>query len=153
MKVVTECRFAPEPENELYLALLEPAWRGTAINKALSQYLTQNARIDIADGKGAVSFLRRLDVDKKAEVLRRFGAEGDESEKADAELWDVVLMSQPMDFFVMAAKYLTLYQIKYGKPWQASREITGDKTRKAREERARVRRGRSKGNAEAGAVT
>jgi hypothetical protein len=150
MKVVNECRFTPEPENELYLSLIESSWRGTAINKALSHYLTQNARIDIADGKGVVSFLRRLDYDKKAEVLRRFGTEGDESERADAELWDVVLTSHPKDFFVMAAKYLTLYQIKYGKPWQASREITGDKTRKQREERTRVRRERAKAKAKSG---
>lgn len=129
MKVVTECRFQPEPENDLYLSLVEPSWRGTVINKALSQYLSQQAMIDIADGKGVVSFWRKLDSDKKAEVLRRLGKDGEQSEKADPELWKIVTSTEPSDFFVMAAKYLTLHQIKYGRPWQASKEITGDKTR------------------------
>jgi hypothetical protein len=130
MKVVTECRFQPEPENDLYLSLIEPSWRRTVINKALSQYLSQQAMIDIADGKGVVSFWRKLDSDKKAEVLRRLGIEGEQSEKADPELWKIVIATEPSDFFVMVAKYLTLHQIKHGRPWQASKEITGDKTRK-----------------------
>ncbi|MBA4027079.1 MAG: hypothetical protein C0473_02440 [Cyanobacteria bacterium DS3.002] len=130
MKVVTECRFQPEPENDLYLSLVEPSWRGTVINKALSQYLSQQAMIDIADGKGVVSFWRKLDSDKKSEVLRRLGKEGEQSERADPQLWKIVTATEPSDFFVMAAKYLTLHQLKHGRPWQASKEITGDKTRK-----------------------
>ncbi|MBA4027146.1 MAG: hypothetical protein C0473_02790 [Cyanobacteria bacterium DS3.002] len=137
MKVVTECRFQPEPENDLYLSRVEPSWRGTVINKALSQYLSQQAMIDIADGKGVVSFWRKLDSDKKAEVLRRLGTEGEHSEKADPELWKIVTATESSDFFVMAAKYLTLHQIKHGRPWQANKEITGAKTRKLRQPKTR----------------
>jgi len=140
MNTVTEYCFQPDPENEIYLSFIEPSWRGTAINNALSQFLTKSARIDIADGRGEIDFWRGLDTHKKAEVLRRFGAEGTAEEKAEPEIWEVILTTQPMDFFVKAARYLTLYQIKYGRPWKASRQITGDKTRKLQQERAQKRR-------------
>jgi len=128
----TSYKFDANAESELYLSLIEPAWQSTVINKALSRHMTEEALIDIADGAGIVNFLRKLDFDKKAEVLRRFGSEGEASEKADPEIWDVVIVNGPRDFFVMAAKYLTLYQLKYGKPWQAAKEITGDATRRRR---------------------
>lgn len=144
MRVVTEYHFQADPENEIYLSLIEPSWRGTAINKALTQYLTKSARIDIADGRGEVDFWRGLDTHKKAEVLARLGTLGDDSERAEPEIWEVIVRTRPMDFYVMAAKYLTLYQIKYGRPWKASREITGEKTRKLQEERAAKRKSRAK---------
>jgi hypothetical protein len=140
MKTVEECCFQPEPENEIYLSLIEPAWRGTAINKALSQFLTKTARIDIADGRGEVDFWRGLDTHKKAEVLRRLGPEGSEQEKAEPEIWEAVIKTKPIDFYVMAAKYLALYKIKHGKPWKAQVEITGEKTRKLAGERAAKRK-------------
>jgi len=70
-------------------------------------------------------------------VLRRFGSEGTTEEKADPELWRVALSGEPRNFFVMAAKYLTMHQLKYGKPWQAAKEITGDYTRELQCERRR----------------
>lgn len=119
------CTFEPNAESDLYLSLIEPAWRSTIINKALSSFLSAQALIDIGDGNGVVSFWRKLD-------RRRFGAEGTPEEKADPELWDVITKSEPWDLFQFAAKYLTLHQLKHGRPWQASTVITGDKTRKSR---------------------
>jgi len=126
------CHFQAHAESALYLSLIEAAWQSTVINQALSQHMREKALIDIGDGNGVVSFWRKLDSDKKAEVLRRFGQEGEASEKADPELWDILIAADPRDFFVLAAKYLTLHQLKYGKPWQAASEITGNKTRKNR---------------------
>lgn len=131
-EVQDQLRFAPNAESALYLSIVEPAWQSTILNKALGQYMRDQALIDIADGKGAVSFWRKLDFHKKAEVLRRFGSEGTPEEKADPEIWDIVKVGAPKNFFVMAAKYLTLHQLKYGKPWAAASVITGEKTRKKR---------------------
>lgn len=128
--MTSEYEFSASKENELYLSLMEPAWRGTVINKALNKYLSEQALIDIADGQGVVSFWRKLDFHKKAEVLRRFGSEGTPQEQADSDLWAIVLKGEPQDFFVMAAKYLTLHQLKHGFVWTAATEITGAKTRK-----------------------
>lgn len=127
---MSEYEFSASKENELYLSLVEPAWRSTVINKALNKYLSEQALIDIADGRGVVSFWRKLDFHKKAEVLRRFGSEGTQQEQADSDLWAIVLKGEPQDFFVMAAKYLTLHQLKHGVVWTAASEITGEKTRK-----------------------
>lgn len=124
--------FQTTAESELYLSLVEQAWQSTVINQALSQHMSERALIDIGDGNGVVSFWKKLGSDKKAEVLRRFGHEGEYSEKADTELWDVLIAADPRDFFVLAAKYLTLHQLKYGTVWQAASEITGNKTRKNR---------------------
>lgn len=132
-----EYKFDANAESELYLSLINPAWRSTVINKALSRHMSEEALIDIADGKGVVSFWRKLDFHKKAEVLRRFGSEGTPEEQADAQIWDVVLAGEPKDFFVMAAKYLTIYQLKYGKAWAAAREITGENTRELQRQRRR----------------
>lgn len=129
------CKFETNAENEIYMSLIEPAWQSTVLNKALSHYMREEALIDIADGKGVVSFWKKLDFHKKAEVLQRFGSEGTADEKADAEIWDVVLVGEPKDFFVMAAKYLTIHQLKYGKPWAAAKEITGEYTRELRRQR------------------
>lgn len=127
---MSEYEFSASKENELYLSLVEPAWRSTVINKALNKYLSEQALIDIADGRGVVSFWRKLDFHKKAEVLRRFGSEGTQQEQADSDLWAIVLKGEPQDFFVMAAKYLTLHQLKHGVVWTAASEIMGEKTRK-----------------------
>lgn len=98
--------------------------------------MSDGALIDIADGNGVVSFWKKLDGHQKAEVLRRFGKEGTQQEKADPELWDVVLHGEPKDFYVMAAKYLKLHHLKYGTPWQASTEITGNQTRELQKQRS-----------------
>ena len=93
--------------------------------------MSAEALIDLGNGKGVVSFWKKVDYDQKAEVLRRFvGREGEASEKADPDIWGIVTQAKPWDSFEFAAKYLTLHQLKYGKPWQAASEITGDKTRK-----------------------
>ena len=125
-----EYKFQADTESELYLSLIEPAWRSTVINKALNKHLSEQALIDIADGRGIVSFWRKLDFHKKAEVLRRFGSAGTPEEQADQDLWAIVIRGEPKDFFVMAAKYLTLHQLKHGVVWTAATEITGEKTRK-----------------------
>jgi len=118
------CQFKPTEENELFLSLVETAWHSQIINTALSRYLSQEALIDIADGKGVVSFWRKLSSKKKEEVLRRFKT-GAESELVDPDLWAIVGAGELRDFFLMAAKYLKLYQLKYGVVWTASEEITG----------------------------
>jgi hypothetical protein len=69
-KLSQEHRFEANAETELYLSLVQPAWRSRVINKAIGAYLIQQALIDIADGRGVISFWRKLDFDKKAEVLR-----------------------------------------------------------------------------------
>ncbi|MFA6556182.1 MAG: hypothetical protein WCT03_07130 [Candidatus Obscuribacterales bacterium] len=133
------CSFQANAESELYLSLVAQAWHSTLINQALNRHMSAEALIDIGNGKGVVSFWKKVDYDQKAEVLRRFvGREGEESEKADPQIWDTVTQTKPWDSFEFAAKYLTLHQLKFGKPWQAASEITGDKTRK---NRARKRRG------------
>ncbi|MGH2509915.1 MAG: hypothetical protein ACRDHZ_21250 [Ktedonobacteraceae bacterium] len=137
LKTKSVCNFQPNAESELYLSLVAAAWQSTVINKALGRYLSEQAVIDIADGNGVVSFWRKLDSHKKAEVLRRFGREGTAEEQADPELWDIVIAGEPKNFFVMAAKYLTLHQLKYGKPWMAAKEITGAHTRALQEKRRR----------------
>ena len=121
----TRHEFEATVENDLFLSFVEEAWHSKVINTALNQYLSKEALIDIADGNGVVSFWRKLNQKKKAEVLRRFGDEGTETERADPDLWQVVSKSDPMDFFHMAAKYLKLHQLKHGEVWTASKEITG----------------------------
>lgn len=129
-KTKNSYQFQATEENDFYLSLLQENWRGTTINQALNQYMSAQALIDIGDGKGIVSFWKKLTYKKKAEVLRRFSDEGSANEKADPELWEIVIKGEPLDFFHMAAKYLTLHQLKYGHVWTAEKEITGAKRKK-----------------------
>lgn len=75
-KTTEPCAFQPSDESGLYLSLIKPAWQSTVINKALGRYLSEQAMIDITDGKGVVSFWRKLDFHKKAEVVRRLANTG-----------------------------------------------------------------------------
>jgi hypothetical protein len=58
-------KFDANAENALYLSLMKPAWLSTVINSALSRHMSEAALINIADGKGIVSFWRKLDSHKK----------------------------------------------------------------------------------------
>lgn len=106
--------FYTDRDTDLYLSLIESGIKTKVINRALRDFMQKEALIDLGDGKPPVYFAS-LPATTKAHLLKELGGKGDG--KADDHLWTIVLETTPKDFYLYAAKYLALYQLKFGRPY------------------------------------
>ena len=108
--------FEADEVSDFYLSLINPAFHSAVVNRALHQLLLKEAEIDMGDSRGVVNFWRQTNQKKKALVCKQlYKGKG---QATDIEIWNMVIDKAPQDFFVMAARYLTLHKAKYGEPWK-----------------------------------
>lgn len=106
--------FYADTDTDLYLSYVDSGIKTKVINRALREFMQIEAVIDLADGARPKSFWDITD-DAKNQVLQALGGTGED--KADPHLWTVVQETTPQDFYLYAAKYLALHQLKFGKPY------------------------------------
>jgi len=107
--------FYTDADTNLYLSLIDSGIKTRVINRALREFMQREAVIDLDDGKRPANFWD-LPESRKAELLKHLGGKGEG--KADDHLWVIVQETTPQDFYLYAAKYLALHQLKFGKPYQ-----------------------------------
>ncbi len=106
--------FYTDADTDLYLSLIESGIKTKVINRALRDFMHREALIDLGDGKPPIYF-SNLPTTTKDQLLKELGGQG--AGKADAHLWTIVQETTPQDFYLYAAKYLALHQLKFGKPY------------------------------------
>lgn len=106
--------FYTDTDTALYLSLIESGIKTKVINRALRDFMQKEAMIDLGDGRPATPFWN-LPASTKDQILKELGGKSDS--KADEHLWTIVQETTPQDFYLYAAKYLALHQLKFGKPY------------------------------------
>lgn len=106
--------FYADTDTNLYLSLIDSGIKTKVINRALREFMQREAVIDLDDGKRPANFWD-LTQDMKNALLKALS--GDGPGKADDHLWVIVQETTAKDFYLMAAKYLALHQLKFGKAY------------------------------------
>jgi hypothetical protein len=107
--------FYTDADTNLYLSLIDSGIKTKVINRALREFMQHEAVIDLDDGKRPANFWD-LPESRKAELLKHLGGHGEG--KADDHIWVIVQETTSQDFYLHAAKYLALHQLKFGKPYR-----------------------------------
>jgi hypothetical protein len=116
--VVTNRRqlsFYSDADTDAYLSLIDSGMKTKVINRALREFMQREAVVDMANGKHPANFWD-LPTNQKNELLKHLSDTGEG--KADDDLWKIVCETTPQDFYQYAAKYLSLHQLKFGRPYQ-----------------------------------
>jgi hypothetical protein len=106
--------FYVDTDTDLYLSLIDAGIKTKVINRAVRELMQREALVDLDDGKRPVNFWD-LAQDKKDALVKTLS--GQAPGKADDHLWVIVQETSPQDFYLWAAKYLALHQLKFGKPY------------------------------------
>lgn len=128
IKTRRETSFIPDVDVDLYLSIIDPSKHSDFINLAIENSMINTAVIDLAEGKEPVDFWSLLYREKVA-ICRLFSGRYGEP-PYDEKLWNLLAATSVKDFYVIAAKYLTLHRLVYNQPFrmpQGWRETTRTK--------------------------
>lgn len=106
--------FYTDADTSLYLSYVDSGIKTRAINQALREFMQREAMLYLSDGARPQNFWDTTD-DTKNQLIKTLAGDGEG--KADAHLWTIVKETTPQDFYLYAAKYLTLHQLKFKKPY------------------------------------